>query len=75
MNGFADIALMEDVEMCKRLRKESKPLCLQKTVTTSSRRWQKQGIYKTIWLMWKLRFLFWRGMHPDQLAELYRTGK
>ncbi len=73
VNGFADIALMEDVEICKRLRQQYKPLCLNKVVTTSSRRWQQYGVYKTIWLMWKLRFLFWRGVHPDQLAQLYRT--
>ncbi len=72
INGFADIPLMEDVEICKRLRKRHKPLCLQHAVTTSSRRWQKKGVYKTVWLMWKLRFLYWRGVPTDQLAKLYR---
>ncbi len=72
INGFANISLMEDVEICKRLRKRHKPLCLQHAVTTSSRRWQQYGVYKTVWLMWKLRFLYWRGVAPDQLAKLYR---
>jgi len=74
VNGFANLALMEDVELCKRLRKQHKPLCLQKTVTTSSRRWQQYGVYKTIWLMWKLRFMFWRGVSADKLAQLYRSN-
>ncbi len=72
VGGFADIALMEDVELCKRLKKHHKPVCLSKTVTTSSRRWQEFGVYKTIWLMWKLRFYFWRGASAAKLAQLYR---
>ncbi len=72
LGGFADIALMEDVELCKRLKKHHKPICLSKAVTTSSRRWQEFGVYKTIWLMWKLRFYFWRGASADKLAQLYR---
>ena len=39
-NGFAEIPLMEDVELCKRLRKLHKPICLQSPVLTSSRRCQ-----------------------------------
>ena len=74
VGGFADLALMEDVALCKRLRKRHKPLCLKKTVTTSSRRWQKYGVYKTILLMWKLRFLFWLGVSDDKLARLYRCS-
>ncbi len=72
LKGFADIRLMEDVEISKRLRVYSKPSCIKKPVITSSRRWQEKGIYQTIWLMWKLRFFYWRGIPADQLAKLYR---
>ena len=72
LNGFATIKLMEDVEISKRLKKHSKPLCIKNTVVTSSRRWQEYGIYKTIWLMWKLRFFYWCGIPADKLAKLYR---
>jgi rSAM/selenodomain-associated transferase 2 len=72
VKGFANIPLMEDVELCKRLKKHHKPVCLKKTVTTSSRRWQEYGVYKTIWLMWTLRYAFWRGASADKLAKRYR---
>lgn len=71
-NGFAEIPLMEDVELCKRLRKLHKPICLQSPVLTSSRRWQTYGTFTTIFLMWKLRLLFWWGVAPEKLANLYR---
>ena len=63
---------MEDVELCKRLRKLHKPICLQSPVLTSSRRWQTYGTFTTIFLMWKLRLLFWWGVAPEKLANLYR---
>ena len=74
LNGFANIPLMEDVELCKRMRKQHKPKNIKKTVLTSSRRWRQFGVYKTIWLMWKLRFLYWRGVSPAQLAEMYKSN-
>ena len=72
LNGFADIPLMEDVELCKRMRKQHKPKNILKPVLTSSRRWREFGVYKTIWLMWRLRFLYWRGVHPEKLVHLYK---
>ena len=72
IGGYTDLALMEDVDLCKRLRAKSKPINLKKTVTTSSRRWEQFGMFKTIFLMWKLRFYFWCGVNPDRLARLYK---
>lgn len=72
MNGFADIPLMEDVDLCYRLLKKSgRPSCIDQPVRTSSRRWEDNGILSTIWLMWKLRFQFWRGRDAFQLVTQY----
>ena len=72
INGFSDIPLMEDVEICKRLRMIA-PMAVHKSkVITSGRRWIKFGIWKTIWLMWSLRWSFWRGECPVKLAARYR---
>ncbi len=73
ISGFSNIPLMEDVEICKRMRKRYKPKNIRTPVVTSSRRWHQGGVYKTIWLMWKIRFLYWRGVSPDKLANLYRN--
>lgn len=70
--GFADIPLMEDVEVCKRLRKMAPPLVIPEPVTTSSRRWETQGIVRTVVLMWYLRLRFWLGADPSELAASYR---
>lgn len=72
IGGFADLALMEDVEFCKRAKRNAKPVCLSKTVTTSARRWQQYGVIKTVLLMWKLRLYFWLGVSANDLAKQYR---
>ena len=71
IGGFANIPLMEDIELSKRLRKFSKPYCSTSKLTTSSRRWRQNGILKTILLMWWLRFLYFFGVSPSNLAKQY----
>lgn len=72
VGGFPEQPLMEDIEISKRLRKISRPFCLPEKVMTSGRRWQKHGVWKTILLMWRLRFAYWRGVPASKLAEYYR---
>jgi rSAM/selenodomain-associated transferase 2 len=70
---YRAIALMEDIELTKRLKRDGPPLCLRERIVTSGRRWEKHGVARTIWLMWRLRFAYWRGADPDALARLYAT--
>ncbi|CAM3840400.1 N-glycosyltransferase [Vibrio aerogenes CECT 7868] len=72
IGGFPEQPLMEDIEISKRLLSQSRPCCLHTKATTSGRRWQKRGIWRTIWLMWRLRWAYWRGVSAEQLAEEYR---
>ena len=72
VNEYSNIPLMEDVDLSRKLKKLSKPVCLKYTLITSSRRWEKNGISSTILLMWKLRFLYWVGVSPEHLARQYR---
>ena len=72
VGGYSEIPLMEDVALSYKLKTISQPACNKKTLTTSSRRWENNGIIKTILLMWYLRFLYWIGVAPDKLAKLYR---
>ena len=73
VDGFPEIPLMEDVDLSKALRAFSRPVCLTETVTTSSRRWESEGIVRTILLMWKLRFLHFVGTPATKLARQYRS--
>ena len=52
MNGYADIPLMEDIELCRRLKQVQGPTLERVTVTTSARRWQQRGVLCTVLLMW-----------------------
>ena len=70
--GFPDLPLMEDVALSRRLRAHAgRPACLAARVVTSGRRWEARGPWRTIRLMWRLRFDYWRGVDPAELARRY----
>jgi rSAM/selenodomain-associated transferase 2 len=69
--GFPPIALMEDIALSRRLRKLQRPHCLPDRVVTSSRRWEKHGVIRTIFKMWWLRLRYFLGADPDKLAKEY----
>lgn len=72
VGGFPKIDLMEDIGMSKKLSRHGKPGLITQPVVTSARRWQNGGPIKTIFLMWRLRFLFWIGANPRTLANMYQ---
>lgn len=73
VGGFPAQPLMEDIEISKRLRARcGAPACLRERVVTSGRRWDERGTWRTIVLMWRLRFLYWRGVSAESLAAAYR---
>ena len=72
LGGFAPLPLMEDIELTRRLRAVARPACLRERVLTSGRRWDTRGAWPTIWLMWTLRWRYWRGTPADELARAYR---
>ena len=74
VGGFPDLPLMEDIALSRVLRARSSPACLHAPVVTSSRRWERNGIARTIVLMWRLRLQYALGADPARLARLYRSG-
>jgi len=73
LGGFPDQPLMEDIELSRRLRASAgRPACLRAKLRTSGRRWDQRGAWRTILLMWRLRWRYWRGESPQTLAEAYR---
>jgi len=72
MGGYAEMPLMEDVELSVRLRRLGRPACLRARVLVSARRWEAQGALRTILLMWRLRLAYFLGADPARLAERYR---
>jgi rSAM/selenodomain-associated transferase 2 len=72
VGGFPDQPLMEDIEISRRLKRLGPPACLNARVCTSGRRWEQRGVWRTIVLMWRLRWRYWRGESPARLAKAYR---
>ena len=73
VGGIPQQALLEDVELCKRLKREVRPICLADKLTTSSRRWERAGIVRTVLLMWGLRLAYFCGMRPERLHKSYHV--
>lgn len=72
VGGFPAIPLMEDIALSRVLkRRAGAPLCLKERVLTSSRRWEQQGILRTVVLMWRLRLAYALGADPQRLVRDY----
>ena len=72
LGGYAPIELMEDIDLCARLKWLGRPARLASPVVTSARRWEARGVLRTIVLMWCLRAMFALGVSPQRLARWYR---
>jgi len=71
VGGYPDIALMEDIELCRRLKARGRLAALRARVTTSARKWEREGPFRTIGLMWALRLLYFCGVAPARLHRWY----
>ena len=71
LGGFEALPLMEDVALSKRLRLLSRPAIPKAYLLTSSRRWEQRGVWQTVFLMWRLRLLYFLGVSPQYLARQY----
>jgi rSAM/selenodomain-associated transferase 2 len=71
LGGYPEIPLMEDVELTRRLKRVGRRASLRLRVTTSARRWERDGVARTIVLMWALRFLYLCGVDPVRLHRWY----
>jgi rSAM/selenodomain-associated transferase 2 len=71
VGGFPDLPLMEDIAISRRLKRLCRPFCIATPAVTSGRRWEHNGVLRTILLMWRLRLSYYLGVEPALLAELY----
>jgi rSAM/selenodomain-associated transferase 2/rSAM/selenodomain-associated transferase 1 len=71
VGGFAAMPLMEDVDLSQRLKAVEAPACLRERVTTSGRRWDQHGFWRTVMLMWRLRAAHALGADAHTLALRY----
>lgn len=71
IQGFQDIALMEDIAFCRTLKRMGEIACLRSRVVTSARRWEVNGVWRTIVRMWTLKLLYFAGVSPARLKQFY----
>lgn len=71
LGGFPVIALMEDVAFSAAAKRLSPPVCLRERVVTSGRRWESNGVVRTMLLMWWLRLAYFLGVSPERLHRSY----
>ena len=71
LGAYPAIPLMEDIAICKAARRRAEPGIVDSALTTSSRRWQSNGLVRTVLLMWSLRLAYWLGVSPGRLHRIY----
>src|SRR5690242_10959809 len=71
VRGFADLPLMEDIALSRKLKRRCRPICIAAPAVTSGRRWDHHGLWHTIVLMWRLRLVYYFGAEPARLALAY----
>ncbi len=75
LGGYNEIPLLEDVDLVRRLRKVGRLAVVPVPVVTSSRRWQKLGVWRTTWINQLILIGFFLGIPPRILARwYYRTS-
>ena len=71
MGGYPEIPLMEDIALCRALKRVGRIACLRSRVVTSARRWENDGVWRTIIRMWILKLLYFGGVSPTRLKHFY----
>tara|TARA_Y200000002_G_scaffold351283_1_gene329187 strand:+ start:1122 stop:1802 length:681 start_codon:yes stop_codon:yes gene_type:complete len=70
IGGFPEIEIMEDIAISKKL-KLYPPYISSHRLQVSSRRWKKNGILRTVLLMWFLRLAWFFKVSASSLERIY----
>ena len=71
LGGFPDIELCEDLDFARRLKRAGRIACLRSRVVTSARRWNRDGLIRTVLRMWSIRAMYLLGVSPARLKRMY----
>ena len=71
MGGYPEMPFMEDIAFCRTLKSLGKIACLRSRVITSARRWENDGVWRTILRMWILKLFYLAGVSPSHLKRFY----
>jgi rSAM/selenodomain-associated transferase 2 len=71
LGGFPELELCEDLEFSRRMKRAGRVACLRARVTTSARRWNRDGVARTVVRMWLIRAMYLMGVPPARLKRMY----
>ena len=72
MGGFAKLPIMEDFDLVQRLNRQGRVAMVPVPVTTSSRRWQRLGVWRTTLVNQTMVAGYLLGLDVQHLAHWYR---
>lgn len=72
LGGYKPLPIMEDYELIQRLKTHGKISLATHSVTTSSRRWQKLGVWRTTWINQLMIIGYHLNIDPQTLRAWYR---
>ena len=75
LGGFPELELCEDLEFARRLKRAGRVACLRACVTTSARRWNRDGVVRTVARMWLVRAMYLMGVAPARLKRMYSDNR
>jgi rSAM/selenodomain-associated transferase 2 len=71
IGGFRPLAMFEDLDLLRRLRRKGRFVHLKTRIVTSSRRFENRN-FAGMWVHWTaLQILYWAGVQPKTLANWY----
>ena len=74
LGGFRPMPLMEDLDFVRRLERFGRTCCIKDPpLVTSSRRFERRHPLEIVYGWVKIHALYWLGVSPDRLVEIYRT--
>jgi len=72
LRGYRETALMEDLELMRRVKKEGGAIfIIPERVRTSGRRWAREGLVRCTLRNWTIALLYLFGVSPEKLARWY----
>ena len=71
IGGMPNVPLMEEFELCRKLRREGRLGLADVTVETSARLFHRLGALRTYFRMWRVVLAYYAGASPEKLRELY----
>jgi uncharacterized protein len=72
LGGFPDMAIMEDFEMARRMRRWGKIKIIPEPAVTSARRWLALGVWRTTLINQMIIAAYYLGVSPARISRWYR---